>query len=161
VITYDEHGGFYDHVPPPVTVDEEPDFVQLGFRVPSIVIGPHVRKGCVVKTQLEHVSVIKTLTVKHGLPELNSRVAAANDLSSCIQPAYLEDPQPPVELPLVSVNLNALRPRPASRHEHPEMWDAAERGDIPAHLDRRAQGEAIMHAVLDWGERLGAVRVKR
>jgi phospholipase C len=160
VITYDEHGGFHDHVPPPVTVDDEPDFVQLGFRVPSIVIGPHVRKGCVVKTQLEHVSVIKTLTVKHGLPELNSRVAAANDLSSCIQPAYLQDPQPPVELPAVNVNLNALRPRPASRHEHPEMWDAAERGDIPAHLDRRAQGEAIMRTVLDWGERLGAVRLQ-
>lgn len=159
VITYDEHGGFYDHVPPPTTIDEDADFERLGFRVPSLVIGPHVRKGCVVKTQLEHVSVIKTLTVKHGLPLMNARVEATADLSCCIQPAYLEDPQPPIQLPPVTVNLAALRPRPASRHEHPEMWDAAERGLIPPQLDRRAQGEEIMRTVLAWGERLGAVRV--
>ena len=40
VITYDEHGGFFDHVPPPTTDDERPDFRQLGFRVPALVIGP-------------------------------------------------------------------------------------------------------------------------
>jgi phospholipase C len=90
---------------------------------------------------------------------MNARVEATADLSACIQPAYLRDPQPPIELPPVTVNLTALRPRPASRHEHPEMWDAAERGLIPPHLDRRAQGDAIMRTVLSWGERLGAVRV--
>ncbi|NJK32221.1 MAG: alkaline phosphatase family protein, partial [Deltaproteobacteria bacterium] len=46
VITYDEHGGFYDHVPPPTTPDAEgPDYEQQGFRVPALVIGPHVRKA--------------------------------------------------------------------------------------------------------------------
>src|SRR5262249_13189320 len=42
VITYDEHGGFFDHVPPPTTVDTNAEFRQLGFRVPAIVIGPTV-----------------------------------------------------------------------------------------------------------------------
>ncbi|MCA9635903.1 MAG: alkaline phosphatase family protein, partial [Myxococcales bacterium] len=45
VITYDEHGGFYDHVSPPATEDSEgPEYAQMGFRVPSVVIGPHVRR---------------------------------------------------------------------------------------------------------------------
>ena len=47
IITYDESGGFYDHVAPPTVVDERGDFRQLGFRVPSLIIGPHVRSGCI------------------------------------------------------------------------------------------------------------------
>jgi phospholipase C len=42
VITYDEHGGFYDHVPPP-SVDDEPDYGMLGVRVPALIVGPRVR----------------------------------------------------------------------------------------------------------------------
>ncbi|MCA9707676.1 MAG: alkaline phosphatase family protein, partial [Myxococcales bacterium] len=51
IITYDEHGGFFDHVAPPTTVDDNgPEFTQLGFRVPTLVIGPHVRAGAVDHT---------------------------------------------------------------------------------------------------------------
>ncbi|MEZ4380219.1 MAG: alkaline phosphatase family protein [Nannocystaceae bacterium] len=94
VITYDEHGGFYDHVPPPKTTDDNPDFRQLGFRVPSLVIGPHVRRGCVNSTQFEHVSVLTTIAKRFGLPWLNERHEQANDLSSCIHPDYVDNPQP-------------------------------------------------------------------
>jgi phospholipase C len=132
---------------------------RLGFRVPSLVIGPHVRKRCVLETQLEHLRVIKTLEVKHGLYPMNARGEATADHSCCIQPAYLEAPEPPIQLPPVTVNLAALRPRPTSRHEHPEMKHAAEHGLIPLQLGRRAQGEETMRSVLAWGERLGAVHV--
>ncbi len=45
VVVFDEHGGFYDHVPPPTVPDPDPDFRQIGFRVPALVIGPSVRPG--------------------------------------------------------------------------------------------------------------------
>ncbi|NUP06614.1 MAG: alkaline phosphatase family protein [Polyangiaceae bacterium] len=159
IITYDEHGGFYDHVPPPITTDDNADFIQLGFRVPSLVIGPYVRKGCAVDTVFEHVSVIKTLCTKFGLPHLNQRVTAAKDLSSCIQPEYLKSPQAPVRLPPLEISMSAVLARPA-RNYHPELWAIAESGLIPKHLDRRSDSIGITKRVLAWGERLGALRIK-
>src|SRR6266487_98997 len=49
VVTYDEHGGFFDHVAPPKAADERAanGFDQLGFRVPTMVMGPYVKKGYV------------------------------------------------------------------------------------------------------------------
>src|SRR6185503_17067203 len=76
VLTYDEHGGFFDHVAPPTTVDDDSDFEQMGFRVPTIVAGPFVKRGCAVSTVLEHTSIIKTLTTRFDLPLLTQRVAA-------------------------------------------------------------------------------------
>lgn len=160
IITYDEHGGFYDHISPPITNDDEADFLRLGFRVPTLVAGPFVRAGCAVDTRLEHVSVIKTLCVRHGLEDLNLRVTAAKDVSSCINPGFLEDPQPPVELPELTISMAAVRSRPvAGREHHPEMWAAAQNGTIPPHLDRRDQSDAITERVLKWGERLGAIKL--
>lgn len=166
VITYDEHGGFFDHVPPPLTVDKDPSFRQLGFRVPSIVAGPFVKRGCVVSTPFEHVSVVKTLRTRFGIPALNARVEAARDLSSCIDPALLQQPQAPVVLPQLDVSMSRLRGRWLEgrggwRGEHPELWEAAERGVIPRHLDRRHEGGEITRRVLAQAERLGAVRLRR
>ncbi|MDI1443375.1 alkaline phosphatase family protein [Polyangium sp. 6x1] len=160
VLTYDEHGGFFDHVAPPTTEDDESEFAQLGFRVPSIVAGPFARKGCTVGTQLEHVSVIRTLCRKFGMPAWNKRIAAANDLSSCIQPAYLSDPQPAVELPPVDVSMAELMARREHTETHAELREALDRGLIPRHLDRRGEGMAIAKRVLEAGARLGAVRIR-
>jgi phospholipase C len=159
IVTYDENGGFYDHVSPPATEDDEPDFRQLGFRVPSIVAGPFARKGCAVSTQFEHVSVIRTLCRRWGLAPMNKRIAAANDLSSCIQPEYLSAPQSPIALPQVKVSMSALRARKERGMTHPEMREMLRRGLIPRHLDRRAEGPEITKRVLEAGQRLGAVRI--
>src|ERR1035438_89236 len=45
LITYDEHGGFYDHVAPPPAVDDDREFQRLGLRVPAIVVSPLVAAG--------------------------------------------------------------------------------------------------------------------
>jgi phospholipase C len=87
LIVYDEHGGFYDHVPPPRAADPDPAFRQLGFRVPAIAVGPSVRRGAVVSTQLDHTSVLSTLRTRFGIESLGPRMDAAADLSSCIDPA--------------------------------------------------------------------------
>jgi len=79
VITYDEHGGFYDHVVPPATVapDEHTDnyaFDQLGVRVPAILVSPWVPKG-VDHTVYDHTSVLRYVCEKWGLPAMCRRTA--------------------------------------------------------------------------------------
>ncbi|WP_437683147.1 alkaline phosphatase family protein [Sorangium sp. So ce131] len=160
VVTYDEHGGFFDHVPPPATTDDDPRFAQLGFRVPSIVAGPFVRRGCAVSTVLDHVSIARTLETRFGIPSLNARQRGTSDLSCCIDPALLRDPQAPILLPEVNISLSQLRARTEGRISQPELWEMAERGLIPRHLDRRGEGPQIARRVLAQAERLGAARIR-
>lgn len=136
VITYDESGGFYDHVPPPKTVDERSEFAQMGFRVPGLVIGPHVRRGCINNTTFEHASVAATIAAKWGLDPLNDRVAASADLSSCINPAFIDDPQAPISLPKVVVPPNLIE-KMIHQNTQPELGLAADRGELPRELDER------------------------
>lgn len=163
VLTYDEHGGFFDHVPPPTVVDAHPDFRTMGFRVPSLVVGPLVRRG-VVSTVLEHTSVVATVARRYRLPELNARVTTANDLSVCLDPARVGAPHRAVELPRVELDLDALRERTrtfdASRSsEHPELAASLRTTSVPDGVDRRAEGLDVQLRVLRYGERLGAVRL--
>ncbi len=80
VITCDEHGGCYDHVPPPQTVSpdgkvvptSEPggsgfDFTRLGVRVPAILVSPFIAAGTVVNTPVDHTSIIKTVINSFGV----------------------------------------------------------------------------------------------
>ncbi len=86
IITYDEHGSFYDHVAPPkVKEDTNAEFQQLGFRVPALVIGKGVKKGVVNHTQFDHCSILSTATKRYGLAPSNDRVRVANDISSCLE----------------------------------------------------------------------------
>lgn len=78
IVTYDEHGGFYDHVYPPATVapdsyTSEWSFDQLGVRVPAILVSPWVQAG-VVKTTLEHTSILRYVCEKWSLPPLGRRM---------------------------------------------------------------------------------------
>jgi phospholipase C len=70
MLTYDEHGGFFDHVAPP-----QIDAYGLGIRVPLWVISPLLRRRGVVATRrpAEHVSTLKLIERLHGLPTLASR----------------------------------------------------------------------------------------
>jgi phospholipase C len=69
VLTYDEHGGFFDHVAPP-----QVDAYGLGIRVPLWVISPMARRGIVTaRRPAEHVSTLKLIERLHGLPTLASR----------------------------------------------------------------------------------------
>jgi phospholipase C len=164
VITYDEHGGFYDHVPPPETIDNDSEFRRLGFRVPSIVIGPTVRRGCAIEDVLEHSSVVATATRRFGLEPLNARAAAAGDLSPCIDPGRIGDPLPPPVVPAMMISLKELRlrqelARRTGHVSHPELMRAIDAVRPPRALDRRGDTDAIARRVLAWGERLGAVRI--
>lgn len=67
IISYDESGGFFDHVRPP-----QLDAYGLGFRVPTWVISPFARKGHLEPTLYEHSSILKFIEAVFGLPSLAS-----------------------------------------------------------------------------------------
>lgn len=106
VITYDEHGGLFDHVPPPAAPDERPDFAQLGFRVPTMVLGPYVKPGAISSVVHDHTSVLAHIARQHGLKPLTQRDAAATDLSDTLDLARLaaRDPLPPIRLPQLTID---------------------------------------------------------
>lgn len=161
IVTYDEHGGFHDHVAPGRTVSDRPEFEQLGFRVPAIVAGPSIAAGSVVSTPLEHVSVISTVTRRFGLPSLNERVDATADLSGCIDSRLIGAPRTAPRLSAVKISRSDIRDRIAkgSKHvDHPEMQEIADQGGMPSHLDRRGDTD-VMARVLEAGAALGAVEL--
>jgi phospholipase C len=160
IITYDEHGGFFDHVPPPTTEDANgPEFAQMGFRVPAIVVGPHVRKGAIVSTELEHSSFAKTVALRFGLEPLNERAEAASDLSSCIDPAYLDDPQDPIALPPLDLDDDRIMANAGQTTSQPELFAAAGI-ELPLQGDQLARHRASLRAFVDRARRLGVARPK-
>lgn len=88
VIVFDEHGGFYDHVPPPPAVppDEHQEgytFDRLGVRVPAVLVSPWVGKR-VESAQFDHTSLLKYLINKWSLGPLGARTAAANSIGVAV-----------------------------------------------------------------------------
>ncbi len=72
-VTWDDYGGFYDHVlPPPV------DEYGYGFRVPCLVVSPFARRGVVDSTVRDHTSILRFVEDRYGLKPLSTRDAAAN-----------------------------------------------------------------------------------
>jgi phospholipase C len=68
ILTYDEHGGFFDHVAPPEAPEHNPDkkFKHLGFRVPTIVMSPFTPKGITVHDPFDHTAILKTVADRWG-----------------------------------------------------------------------------------------------
>ncbi|MBI2732355.1 MAG: phospholipase C, phosphocholine-specific [Aquabacterium sp.] len=92
ILTYDENGGFFDHVSPPVPLPGTPDeFVNgesigLGFRVPTIVCSPWSRGGWVASETFDHTSILQFLEKWTGVSEPNIsawRRQVCGDLTSC------------------------------------------------------------------------------
>jgi phospholipase C len=79
VITYDEHGGFWDHVAPP-TSSKHSDIWGPGSRVPSIVISPLAKRHYVDHTLYDTTSILATIEHRWNLTPLGTRDANANDL---------------------------------------------------------------------------------
>ena len=77
IITYDEHGGRWDHVAPPVIDRWGP-----GLRVPTIVISPFAKKGFVDHTQYDTTSILRLIEDRWNLQPLGTRDAATGNLST-------------------------------------------------------------------------------
>ena len=106
---YDEHGGYFDHVPPPRAVEPDdtlparPDrtarYDRYGFRVPAVIVSPYARPAAVLHDTFDHTSILRLIEDKWNLPSLTRRDAAAVspigalDLSTA--PAFATPPELP------------------------------------------------------------------
>jgi phospholipase C len=92
VLTFDEHGGFYDHVAPPIVADDTvlpnsgpaPDLKRLGFRVPCIVMGPFAPARVVHGGPYEHCSILRMIEWRWGLPPMTARDRSAANLAAVL-----------------------------------------------------------------------------
>jgi hypothetical protein len=98
-LVWDDFGGFYDHVPPPVV-----DTYGLGIRVPMLVISPYVVSGTIAHTQYELSSILKFIEDNWGLPPMSEHDRNANDpwnpscaAGQCVF-NFNQNPLPPVIL---------------------------------------------------------------
>jgi len=101
IMTFDEHGGTYDHVPPPVAVPPsgKPEsgemgftFDRLGCRVPTIIVSAYTRKGTVINDEMHHGSIIHTLCQLHGLEPLSHRDDQARGIFNAVNLAKPRQP---------------------------------------------------------------------
>ena len=123
--TYDEHGGYYDHVPPPPAVrpddippdiDVPPDlpgmYDRLSFRVPAVIVSPYAKRNYVSHVTHDHTSVLKLLETKWNLGALTYRDANADNLLDSLEPPR------PTGVPRAA-RAPATGARRRTRHVHP------------------------------------------
>lgn len=87
-ITWDEWGGFYDHVPPP-----ELDHIPLGFRVPMLVISPYAKKGYLDHEVGDFTSPLSFIADNWGLPYLTERMRLVHNFDHVFD--FTQKPRPP------------------------------------------------------------------
>jgi len=136
LVTFDEHGGTFDHVPPPSAVPPETGapqgemgfaFDRLGCRVPAILVSAYTASGTVVHDEMHHGSVIATLNRLHGLEPLTRRDATANTMLGAVN---LTTPRQPYEWPSTHPQYTPPNPEavpaPHEEHKHRPLSSPAE-----------------------------------
>jgi len=126
-LTYDEHGGFWDHVPPPTACtpdgiaplispsDYQAQFDRFGIRVPFVAVSPYARKRYVSHTPTDQTSILRFIETRFDLPALTRRDANADPLLELFDfaaPAFLKPPHlPPANIdPKKQAECDALMP---------------------------------------------------
>ncbi len=92
-LTWDDYGGFYDHVPPPFVDD-----FGFGFRVPLLVISPYAKRGFIDHRLGEFSSVLRFIEDNWGLSQLTQRDRDAHNLIEAFD--FSQEPRPPDPMPL-------------------------------------------------------------
>lgn len=148
ILTYDEHGGCYDHVAPPwgatppdATVGEFGfDFTRFGPRVPTILASPLIPAGSVFRVSptqapLDHTSILATVEQRWGVPALTRRDAAATPVAAALSlaAARTDDPMSGVTAPAPPTTPSALAARPSHLQQVQAELIAREdqRGGVP------------------------------
>lgn len=130
LLTFDEHGGCYDHIPPPTAIPPDPDvrtgekdfkFDRLGVRVPTIAVSAYTDANTIVNRAVHHGTLARTLCEKYNLPHLTERDRTAPDLADAFNlsvprapstwPVTVPRPVPP-ELSETNPLAAGLAPRP-------------------------------------------------
>lgn len=152
LITFDEHGGTFDHVVPPAAVPPTREveagemgftFERLGPRVPAILVSAYTQEQSVIHDELHHGSLIASPNRLHGLAPLTRRDAEANTVFGAVN---LETPRQPYTWPtthpqFVPPNPEAV-PAPQHEHKHRPLSNPA-RGLLGLMLAKYAPGTPI------------------
>jgi len=93
ILTWDDFGGFYDHVPPPPGPNPQ---VEYGYRVPTIIISPYASPGYIDHTTYSYPSILKFIEDTLELPPLGSLDGQSNDLFNSFD--FTQQPLPPLTL---------------------------------------------------------------
>ena len=157
-LTYDEWGGFHDHVAPPRARDEranrsniDEDYGQLGIRVPTLTISPWARPGVSSRTY-DHTSILKFIEYRFRLAPLTLRDASAANIGEVLdvsepdkappnlEPADVPDPPPPCRLPFVPLDGEAGPGAGAPSAYNPPVacLEPPPEGSAPASADQQA-----------------------
>jgi len=125
IVTYDEHGGFFDHVQP-LPVETAPPagqyagFPTIGIRVPAVIVSPFASAGTVCNANFDHTSILRFLGQKFGMeggysPEVDRRalVGSAADILDLTAPRA-DQPQPPNPNVIVAPAATVPAPLPPS-----------------------------------------------
>jgi phospholipase C len=139
IITYDEHGGNFDHVAPPSGAappdnsigDYGFDFTRFGVRVPALLVSPRIAAGTVFRAKrgtIDHTSVLKTIELRWNVSPLTARDKAAPDLGDALTlgTPRTDDPLQGVQIPVS----NATQPN-LSVPSVIEKIHAAQISDLP------------------------------
>jgi len=149
IVTWDEHGGFFDHAIPPAAVapgDTAPNakynqngftFEQYGPRVPAVIVSPLIPRNQIDHRLYDHASIPATLEALFGLEALTARDAAANQLDKLVTLSAARNDAPaalPAPAGSAPVTTAAVAPTPATRPD-----DSADAGNVPAIVDSAMQ----------------------
>jgi phospholipase C len=160
VVTFDEWGGFYDHVPPPRVIDDTnpanvnhtgdgttptdgqlvPDYRQLGFRVPAIVVSNLAPAQIVHHGPFEHTSTLKLIESAFGLAPITARDAHAENLGQVLQ----HSPRSPVRPGAIPTSSQVLGPvsDPAAICSADSVQSVS---PDPRHHGKRPDGPPVYH----------------
>ena len=142
IVTWDEHGGFYDHVPPPPAIapgDTQPGakynqfgftFDQYGVRVPAVIVSPRIPRNTIDHRLYDHSSIAATVAAAFDLPSLTARDAAANNVLALLSlPSARDDA--PLTLPDAIPAPAASAVQPGSVPAVADMASTVDAGSLP------------------------------
>jgi phospholipase C len=147
VVNYDEWGGFFDHVKPPIVPDDrasknlDESFGLTGFRIPGVAISPYAKRGHVSHATITHESILKLISYRFGLGYLNKRHRYASNIGRT-----LDFSKPNLEVPDL--------PDPAAPTP-PSCTAQGKPGRKTAEAREREREGPSLGAIRDYAERLG------
>src|SRR5262245_41415577 len=151
IITYDEHGGFFDHVVPPRAPDVT-GIDRYGPRVPALIVSPWIERGKVSHTVFDHCSILRTIVRRFcaaNPPDLGERANKANDVGELLTLAKARADRPKIPMPTgtwqFSAESLAATPNPFSRDYHSLL--ATMRRRFPVPRQQRTERTAAAHAL--------------
>jgi phospholipase C len=144
VFTFDEWGGFFDHVAPTSAPDTNPAVTGLrGFRIPTLIISPLAPRHTVAHGLYDHTSILKMIEWRFGLAPLTPRDAAANNLAEVLSfgnpdlhapqwtvpfvdvlPCFLQGAAPAQASPTSGLRVASPKAKPAVSGPENAEWDS-------------------------------------